>query len=76
MTDKTLFIKKKKKDDIILVQVYVDDIIFNSINGALCEAFVNAMKSDFEMSMIGDLNYFLGLKVKQLKDENFSYQTK
>jgi len=58
MTDKTFFIKKKK-DYIILVQVYVDDIIFGSTNEVLCEAFVNDMKSEFEMSMMGELNYFL-----------------
>jgi len=60
MTDKTLFIKKKI-NDVILVQVYVNDIIFGSTNENLCEAFVEAMKSDFEMLMMGELNYFLGL---------------
>ena len=69
MTDKTLFIKKKK-DDIIMVQVYVDDIIFSSTNKFLCEAFVEAMKSEFEMSLMGEL------KVKQLKDGIFICQTK
>jgi len=59
-SDKTLFIKKKG-DETILVQVYVDDIIFGSNNGELCETFVEIMKSEFEMSMMGELNYFLGL---------------
>jgi len=62
-SDNTLFIKKKG-EDIILVQVYVDDIIFGSTNEGLCEAFVEVMKSEFEMSMMGELNYFLGLQVK------------
>jgi len=73
-TNKTLFIKKNK-NDIILVLVYVDYIIFGSTNEALCETFVNGMKSEFEMSMMGELNYFLGLQMKQLKDDIFSCQT-
>jgi len=60
ITDKTLFIKKKK-DVIIFVKVYVNDTIFCSTNEVLCEAFVEAMKSEFEMSMRGELNYLLGL---------------
>ena len=74
-SDKTLFIKKKG-DDTILVQVYVDDIIFGSNNEELCETFVEIMKSEFEMSMIGELNFFLGLQVKQLKDGIFLNQAK
>jgi len=62
-----LFIKKKT-EYIILVQVY---IIFGSTNEGLCETFVEAMKSEFEMSMMGELNYFLGLQVKQLNDGFF-----
>ena len=56
--DKTLFIKKAL-NDIILVQVYVDDIIFGLTNQNLCEQFVAAMHGEFEMSMMGELNYFL-----------------
>jgi len=47
-SDRTLFIKKKR-EDVILVQVYVDDIIFGSTNEEMCEAFVEATKSEFEM---------------------------
>ncbi|GKB68521.1 putative ribonuclease H-like domain-containing protein [Tanacetum coccineum] len=58
--DKTLFIKKNSKD-IILVQVYVDDIIFGSTNKAWCDEFEVLMKGEFEMSamdrMIGSLMY-------------------
>ena len=64
--DKTLFIRKHD-NDVILVQVYVDDIIFGSNNNTLCEEFVAAMQGEFEMSMMGELAYFLGLQVKQLK---------
>jgi len=70
-----LFIKKKG-EDIILVQVYVDDIIFYSTNKGLCETFAEVMKSEFEMSTMGELNYFLGLQVKHLKDGTFINQTK
>jgi len=62
---------KKKKDDIFLVQVYIDDIIFYSTNETLCEDFVEAMKSEFQMFMMGELNYFLGLQMIQLKDDIF-----
>jgi len=74
-SDRTFFIKKKR-EDIILVQVYVDDIIFGSTNEEMCEAFVEAMKREFEMSILGEMNYFLGLQVKQLKDGIFINQAK
>ena len=62
--DKTLFIKKAGSD-IILVQIYVDDIVFGSSNAKLCEDFVKAMQEEFEMLMMGELSFFLGLQVKQ-----------
>jgi len=74
-TDKTLFIKNSWKD-IILVQVYVDDIIFGATNESLCEQFVATMQGEFEMSMMGDLNFFLGLQVKQVKQGIFLSQAK
>jgi len=74
-TDKTLFVKKTL-NDIILVQVYVDDIIFGSTSQNLCEQFVAAMQGEFEMSMMGELNYFLGLQIKQLNHGTFLSQTK
>jgi len=73
--DKTLFIRKHD-NDVILVQVYVDDIIFGSNNNTLCEEFVAAMQGEFEMSMMGELAYFLGLQVKQLKHGTFLNQSK
>ena len=69
-SDKTLFIKRKE-EDIIPVQVYVDDIIFGSTNEEMCETFEEIMKSEFEMSMMDELNHFLGFQVKQLKDGIF-----
>ena len=64
----TLFIKKKR-DDIIVVQIYVDDIIFGATNNFLCEEFSKCMHSEFEMSMMGELNFFFGLQIKQSKEE-------
>ena len=46
----------------LLVQIYVDDIIFGSASKDLCEKFSTLMSSEFEMSMMGKLNYFLGFK--------------
>ena len=55
----------------ILVQVYVDDVIFRSNNNSMCEKFVAVMHGEFEMSMMGELTYFPGLQVKQLKHGHF-----
>ncbi|GJR21442.1 putative ribonuclease H-like domain-containing protein [Tanacetum coccineum] len=73
--DKTLFIKKNSRD-IILVQVYVDDIIFGSTNQTWCDEFEVLMKGEFEMSAMGELTFFLGLQVKQQPDEIFISQDK
>ncbi|GKB05437.1 putative ribonuclease H-like domain-containing protein, partial [Tanacetum coccineum] len=62
--DKTLFIKKKKSD-IMLVQVYVDDIIFGSTKKSMCTEFEECMHKRFQMSSMGELTFFLGLQVKQ-----------
>lgn len=56
--DKTLFIRENEGHT-LLVQVYVDDIIFGSTNEALCEEFSKMMQGEFEMFMMGKLNYFL-----------------
>ncbi|GJY83645.1 putative ribonuclease H-like domain-containing protein [Tanacetum coccineum] len=73
--DQTLFIKKQK-GDILLVQVYVDDIIFGSTNKELCTAFEKLMKDKFQMSSMGELTFFLGLQVKQKEDGIFISQDK
>ncbi|GJR59601.1 putative ribonuclease H-like domain-containing protein [Tanacetum coccineum] len=73
--DKTLFIKRDKKD-IMLVQVYVDDIIFGSTNKSWCAEFEALMKSRFQMSSMGELTFFLGLQVKQNKGGIFISQDK
>src|SRR5690242_15104609 len=50
--------------------------IFGSTNQKSCEEFSRVMTQKFEMSMMGELNYFLGFQVKQLKDGTFISQTK
>ncbi|KAL8103943.1 hypothetical protein AgCh_028234 [Apium graveolens] len=71
----TLFYKQHG-GDMILVQIYVDDIIFGSNKEKICQRFSKLMQSEYEMSMMGELNYFLGLQVSQRSDEIFISQTK
>ncbi|GKC34000.1 putative ribonuclease H-like domain-containing protein, partial [Tanacetum coccineum] len=73
--DKTLFIKKDKKD-IILVQIYVDDIIFGSTKKSWSDEFEALMKGRFQMSAMGELTFFLGLQVKQSQEGIFISQDK
>ncbi|GJS89844.1 putative ribonuclease H-like domain-containing protein [Tanacetum coccineum] len=73
--DKTLFIKKDK-GDILLVQVYVDDIIFGSIKKSLFDEFEGLMHKRFQMSSMGELTFFLGLQVQQKEDGIFIGQHK
>ncbi|GJY94936.1 putative ribonuclease H-like domain-containing protein [Tanacetum coccineum] len=73
--DKTLFLKKHKRD-IILVQVYVDDIIFGSTKKAWCDEFEALRKGEFEMSAMGEITFFLGLQVQQRPDGMFISQDK
>nr|GEX97166.1 putative ribonuclease H-like domain-containing protein [Tanacetum cinerariifolium] len=73
--DKTLFIKKDS-NNIMLVQVYVDDIIFCSTRKDWCEEFETLMQSEFEMSSMGSLAFFLGLQVDQRPYGIFIHQAK
>nr|GFB14388.1 putative ribonuclease H-like domain-containing protein [Tanacetum cinerariifolium] len=73
--DQTLFIKKQK-GDILLVRVYLDDIIFRSTNKELCNAFEKLMKDKFQMSLMGELIFFLGLQVNKKDDGIFISQDK
>ncbi|GKB88302.1 retrovirus-related pol polyprotein from transposon TNT 1-94 [Tanacetum coccineum] len=75
MVDNTLF-TKKSKSHLIIVQIYVDDIIFGSTSQNLCDDFAKIMHDEFEMSMIVELNFFLGLQIKQMEDGIFFYQSK
>nr|GEY99342.1 putative ribonuclease H-like domain-containing protein [Tanacetum cinerariifolium] len=69
-------IKLQELGDILLVQVYVDDIIFGSKKKEMCDAFEILMHEKFQMSSMGELTFFLGLQVKQKKDGIFISQDK
>nr|GEZ15868.1 retrovirus-related Pol polyprotein from transposon TNT 1-94 [Tanacetum cinerariifolium] len=73
--DPTLFITKHK-EDILLVKIYVDDIIFGSTNPKLSKQFEKLMHSKFEMSMIGELKFFLGIQIHQSPRGIFINQAK
>ena len=73
--DKTLFYRNVNGSS-ILVQIYVDDIIFGSTDEKLCKKFAKLMQSKYEMSMMGELTYFLGLQVKQVSEGIFISQTR
>nr|GEX30921.1 hypothetical protein [Tanacetum cinerariifolium] len=73
--DQTLFIRRQR-GDFILVQVYVDDIIFGSSNPQLCKEFEALMHEKFQMSAMGELNFFIGLQVLQKEDGIFLSQDK
>jgi hypothetical protein len=73
--DPTLF-TKTCNGDIYVCQIYVDDKIFGSINQKSCEEFSRVMMQKFEMSIMGELNYFIGFQVKQLKEGTFISQMK
>nr|KYP74206.1 Copia protein [Cajanus cajan] len=64
--DNTLFVKRVGNDT-ILVQIYVNDIVFGATNSFLCQEFVKTMQGEFEMSMMRKLTFFLGVKNKSTK---------
>ena len=68
--DKTLFLLKHG-NDLLIVQIYVDDIIFGGSSHDLVAKFADDMSREFEMSMMGELQFFLGLQIKQVKDGTF-----
>nr|GEU61360.1 putative ribonuclease H-like domain-containing protein [Tanacetum cinerariifolium] len=73
--EQTHFIKKQK-GDILLAVIYVDDIIFGATNRDLCKSFENLMKDKFQISLMGELTFLLGLQVKQKKYGIFMSQDK
>ena len=73
--DKILFIKRKS-NKLLVVQIYINDIIFGATNKNLHKEFTELMQEEFEMSLMGKLNYFIELQVKQTKNETFISQTK
>jgi len=73
--DTTLFRRTLEKD-ILVVQIYVDDIIFGSTNASLCKEFSKLMQDEFEMSMMEELKFFLGIQINQCNDGVYVHQTK
>ena len=73
--DTTLFIKNTDSD-MIIVQIYVDDIVFGATNPHLYKEFEQLMHGEFEMSMVGELSYFLGLHIRQMDEGIFINQVK
>ncbi|WVZ85101.1 LOW QUALITY PROTEIN: hypothetical protein U9M48_032056 [Paspalum notatum var. saurae] len=73
--DKTLFLLSRGGDT-LLVQIYVDDIIFGGSSHALVSSFAEQMSREFEMSLMGELQFFLGLQIKQGPEGTFVHQAK
>lgn len=63
----TTFFRKTLKNDILIVQVYVDDIIFGSTNAFLCQEFSKTMQSEFEMCMMGEPKFILSIQINHFK---------
>ena len=61
--DTTFFIKKFEHE-LLIVQIYIDNIIFSATNNCLCEKFSKLIQGEFEISMMGELKFFLGLQIK------------
>ncbi|WVZ75946.1 hypothetical protein U9M48_023958 [Paspalum notatum var. saurae] len=73
--DKTLFLLSRGGDTLI-VHIYVDDIIFGGSSHALVSSFAEQMSREFEMSLMGELQFFLGLQIKQGSEGTFVHQAK
>ncbi|WVZ89220.1 hypothetical protein U9M48_035648 [Paspalum notatum var. saurae] len=71
--DKTLFLLSRGSDTLI-VQIYVDDIIFGGSSNALVSSFAEQMSREFEMSLMGELQFYLGLQIKQGLEGTFVHQ--
>ncbi|GJZ66001.1 retrovirus-related pol polyprotein from transposon TNT 1-94 [Tanacetum coccineum] len=68
LVDNTLF-TKKNGSNLIIVQIYVNDIIFGLTCQDMCDDFAKIMHDEFEMSMMGELNFFLVLQINQMEDD-------
>jgi hypothetical protein len=73
--DQTLFLLRQGRD-ILIVQVYVEDIVFGGSSNSLVARFAEDMSREFEMSMMGELLFFHGLQIKQSKEGTFVHQVK
>jgi hypothetical protein len=73
--DKTLLLLRQG-DDILIIQVYVDDIVFGGSSHSLVARFAEDVSKEFEVSMMGELQFFPGLQIKQVKEGTFVHQAK
>jgi hypothetical protein len=73
--DKTLF-TLKYSNDFLLIQIYVDDIIFGGSSHSLMSSFQEMMEKEFQISMMRELTFFLDIQVKQMKQDTFIHQVK
>jgi hypothetical protein len=73
--DSTLFTRRMGRD-LFVCKIYIHDIIFGSTNKSFCDEFSKIKTDSFEMSMMGELKFFLGFQIKQLEDETFISLTK
>ena len=67
---------KWSNDELLVAQIYVNDIVFGATSRELTLSFDEKMKTKFKMSMVGQLTFFLGLQIRQLKDRTFFSQSK
>jgi isopentenyldiphosphate isomerase len=73
--DKTL-LTLNLGSDFLLVQIYMDDIIFGGSSHALVSSFQEMMEKAFQMNLMGELTFFLGIQVNQMKQGTFIHQAK
>jgi hypothetical protein len=73
--DKTIF-TLNYSTDFLLVQIYVDDIMFGGSSHTLMSRFQEIMENEFQISIMGELNFFLDIQVKQMKQGTFVHQAK
>jgi hypothetical protein len=70
------FFTLKHGNDFLLIQIYVDDIIFGGSSHTIVSSFQEMMENEFQMSMMGEITFFLGIQVKQMKQGIFIHQAK
>lgn len=73
--DTNLFCKSFK-NDILIVQIYVDDIIYGSANATLYKDFFKSMQAEFEMILMGELKFFLGIQFNQSSKVTYIHRSK
>lgn len=72
----TTLLRKTLNKEILIVQIYVDDMIFGSTNAFMCQEFSKTMHTEFEMSMMREFKFFLGIQINQGKDGTYVHQSK